>query len=297
MRRAHRWVLLAALAVGAVASEASAAEKINLLIIDGRHNHNWKATTPVVKELLLKTDRFTVDVLTTPGNKDPKEEWDKFRPDLSKYKVVLMNYAGQPWPKEVNEAFEKYMQDGGGLVFYHAAVFAFPQWAEWNKMMGLGWRDKNFGDRIALDDAGKIVRTPKGEGPGGSHGPAHPFEVMVRDKEHPITKGLPEKWAHVKDELYHGQRGPAQDMTILATAFSAKDKGGTGFHEPMAWTIPYGKGRVFVSLLGHDVAATAAPDAATLLCRGTEWAATGEVTLPVPKDFPSAAPAAKAEEK
>ena len=281
MGKALRWAIVVAL-IG-LAAQAAAADKINVLIIDGQHNHAWKVTTPVVKDMLLKTERFAVDVLTTPDKKDPKEAWEKFKPDFPKYGVVLMNYSGQNWPKEVETAFEKYMQDGGGLVFYHAAVFAFPGWAEWNKMMGMGWRGAGYGDRVYLDEAGKLVREPKGQGPGGSHGPAHPFEMTVRDKDNPIMKGMPEKWSHVKDELYHGMRGPAENMTILATAFDDKQFKGTGFNEPIVWTVPYGKGRVFVSLLGHDVPATTAPGAVALLCRGTEWAATGQVTIPVPE--------------
>lgn len=289
-----RWWLVAAFGlVAAAATTALGAEKINVLIIDGQSNHNWKATTPVLKEILLKTGRFEVDVATTPPAKSPKEAWEKFRPDFSKYGCVLSNYTGDSWPEEVNQAFLKYMQDGGGLVSYHAAVFAFPRWDEWNKMIAMGWRDNKFGERVALDDEGKIVRTPKGEGPGGGHGPAHAFEMIVRDKEHPVMKGMPEKWMHVKDELYHGMRGPAQNMAILATAFSAKEGRGTGFHEPIVWTVPYGKGRVLVNLLGHEQTATAAPDCATLLARGVEWAATGQVTLPVLDGVSATPPAAK----
>jgi len=279
------WVLCVVGLVGAVAGQAYAAEPIKVLIVDGQNNHDWRATTPVIKEMLVKTGRFEADVATTPDKKDPKEAWEKFRPDFAKYGVVLVNYTGQPWPAEVNQALEKYVQGGGGLVFYHAAVFSFPQWGEWNKMMAMGWRNNQFGDHVALDDNGQIVRTPKGEGPGGGHGPAHAFEVMVRDKEHPVMKGVPEKWTHVTDELYHGMRGPAENMHILATAFSAKDTRGTGMHEPMAWTVAYGKARVFVCLLGHAGQALTAADCATLLCRGAEWAATGEVTIPVPETF------------
>ncbi len=257
------------------ATATLAAEKINLLIVDGQHNHKWADTTAAIKEMLGKTGRFNVEVATMKN----KQESEAFKPDFAKYQVVLMNYHGTAWSEETQKAFEKYMQNGGGLVFYHAAVFSFKSWDNWNKMMGLGWRDNKFGDRIALDDSGKIVRTPKGEGPGGGHGPAHEFEVATHEKDHPIMKGLPEKWPHVKDELYHGQRGPAENMTILATSFSAKDKGGTGMHEPMVWVIPVGKGRAFVSLLGHDVPATTDANAAAILIRGCEWAATGQVTL------------------
>ncbi|MBM4036831.1 MAG: ThuA domain-containing protein [Planctomycetes bacterium] len=292
MGRMCRWLVVCVALVAALAGQAQAAEKINLLIIDGQHNHNWKATTPVVKDALLKTERFTVDVATTPAAKDPKEDWDKFRPDFSKYGVVLINYHGQAWPKEVNEAMTKFIEGGGGLVFYHAAVFSHQGWPEWNKMMGMGWRPANFGDRIALDDSGKVVREEKGKGLGSSHGPAHAFEVIARDKEHPVMKGVPDKWLHVKDELYHGMRGPCENVSILATAFSSKEMKGTGMHEPMVWTVAYGKARVFVSVLGHDAASTGVPDTATLLARGAEWAATGQVTIPVPKEF-NATPGAK----
>ena len=300
MNGKHRWLVWVAVVgvLAALAGQAPAAEKISVLIIDGQNHaaHPWKVSTPILKDLLLKTGRFNVEVSTTPPPKAPKEDWEQFRPDPSKYGVVLVNYNGQDgpgnnWPAEVTAAFEKYVQGGGGLVFYHAAVFSFPNWPEWNKMMGMGWRGAGFGERVYLDDEGKAVRQPKGQGPGGGHGPAHPFEITVREKDHPTMKGLPAKWAHVTDELYHGMRGPCENMTILATAFSAKDKGGTGGHEPMAWTVSYGKGRVFVSLLGHDAKNLAAPDSEALITRGCEWAATGEVTLPAPESFAAGEPA------
>ena len=291
MVRMYRWLLVAAVVgIAMAACPALAADKINLLIIDGQNGHNWKATTPPIKAMLEATGRFTVDVATSPPKGAPKEDWDKFRPEFSKYGVVLSNYAGEAWPEGVREAFVKYVNDGGGLVVYHFAVQAFADWEDYNKMIGVGWRDNKYGESVALDDDGKVVRRAKGEGPGAGHGPAHAFEIQIRDAENPITKGMPAKWMHVSDELYHGQRGPAKDMHILATAFSAKEKGGTGMHEPMAWTIPFGKGRVFTTLLGHDVVQTSAPGAAALLVRGAEWAATGKVTIPVP-----AAAAGKAE--
>ena len=200
MNRMIRWAALG-LVLG-MASVAMAAEKISVLIIDGQHNHNWQATTPAIKKILTDSGRFDVDVATTPTNKDPKDAWEKFRPEFGKYGVVLINYHGQEWPAEVNAAFEKYMENGGGMVFYHASLFSFPKWEAWNKAMALGWRDNKYGDRITVDNDGKIVRTPKGEGPGASHGPAHAFEMTVRQPDNPIMKGFPAKWMRtVKDEL------------------------------------------------------------------------------------------------
>jgi type 1 glutamine amidotransferase len=299
------------------------ADKLRVLIIDGQNNHNWVATTPVLKAALEKCGRFTMDVSTTPlapprapavpkGKLTPEqkaahdkavaawkekkaeqekaaaEQWKTWRPKFADYAAVISNYNGELWPEPVCKAFEEYVRNGGGLVVFHAANNAFPQWPEWNLMIGLGWRGNTFGDRVTVDDQGNIVRTPKGEGPGAGHGPQHEYQVRIRDREHPITKGLPGVWLHPKDELYQGQRGPAKGMHILATAFAAPEQRGTGAHEPMLWVIPYGKGRCFTTLLGHDEKSSCCVGFQVTLCRGTEWAATGKVTLPVPANFPTA---------
>jgi type 1 glutamine amidotransferase len=99
---------------------------------------------------------------------------------------------------------------------------------------------------------------------------------------------MPKEWMHASDELYHGMRGPAENVHLLATAYSDKAKGGTGEHEPMIWTVSYGKGRVFHTPMGHDVEAMRCVGFIATLQRGTEWAATGKVTLPLPKEFPTA---------
>jgi type 1 glutamine amidotransferase len=112
--------------------------------------------------------------------------------------------------------------------------------------------------------------------------------MTTLDAEHPITKGLPKRWLHPNEQLTHGQHGPAKSMTVLTYAWS-KD---TNENEPMDWVIPYGKGRVYTTMLGHlwkDKPDTALRCAGfqTLFVRGVEWAATGNVTLPVPADFPT----------
>jgi type 1 glutamine amidotransferase len=93
---------------------------------------------------------------------------------------------------------------------------------------------------------------------------------------------------HTADELYHGLRGPAKNVHLLATAYSDKSKGGTGEHEPMMWTVSYGKGRVFHTPMGHDLDGMRCVGFIATVQRGTEWAATGKVTLPLPANFPTA---------
>ena len=292
MKFKHALVALAVLFC--VSSAAVAAPKLKALIVDGQNNHNWKATTPVLKSALEGCGLFTVDVSTTPPRGKKVDDWS---PDFSKYDVIVSNYNGQMWSEKTRAAFTKYVDDGGGVAVVHAANNAFSGWKEYNEMIGLGWRGAGFGDRLTYNKQGELVRTAKGKGPGAGHGPQHAFQIVARDRQHPITKGLPATWMHDKDELYQGQRGPAANMKILATAFAAPGKRGTGEHEPMMWVIPYGKGRVFTSVMGHaDYSMRCAGFQATL-CRGAEWAATGKVTQKVPKDFPGVSKVSSREKK
>ena len=74
-------------------------------------------------------------------------------------------------------------------------------------------------------------------------------------------------------------RGPAENVTVLASALSDK----TNEQEPMLMVIPFGKGRVFHTALGHFSDALNGLGFQVTFARGTEWAATGKVTLPAPK--------------
>jgi hypothetical protein len=76
-------------------------------------------------------------------------------------------------------------------------------------------------------------------------------------------------------------------MTVLATAHSDPNNKGTGRDEPSLVVVNYGKGRVFHTTMGHDVAALSCVGFITAFQRGTEWAATGRVTQKIPADFPA----------
>ena len=258
--------------------------KLKALIVDGQNNHNWKSTTPVIKYALESSGRFTVDVATSP----PKDTTG-FAPAFKNYDVVVSNYNGARWPKETDAAFLDYLKNGGGFVCLHAANNSFGDWPEYNTIIGLGgWggRNEKHGPYVTYRD-GKIFRD-MAKGGGGGHGKQHDFIVTMHDTEHPITKGLPKEWLHVKDELYDRLRGPAENMTVLATSFSDKATGGRGEHEPMMMVLDYGKGRCYHTPMGHADYSMKCVGFIFTLQRGAEWAATGKVTLnDIPKNFPT----------
>src|SRR5262249_45610616 len=120
----------------------------------------------------------------------------------------------------------------------------------------------------------------------GNHGKRHEFKVAIRNQEHPITKGMTPEFQHANDELYQNSV-MFPESTVLATAFSDKkiDPKNSDKQEPVVWVAMYGKGRVVENVLGHDVPAMQSPGFKTLLIRGVEWAATGEVRTPVPGEL------------
>ena len=270
------------------ADDASADSLLRVLLVDGQNNHQWQVTTPILKDYLESSGRFQVDVATSPAK---GEDMREFRPAFADYDVVLSNYNGERWSSDTEAEFVAYVRGGGGFVCVHAANNSFPKWPEYNAICGLGgWygRNETWGPYIYYrDDSDELVRDDSA-GRCGHHGPQHEFLVMHRDDDHPITRGLPKFWMHAKDELYDSLRGPAENLHVLATAYSDPAKKGTGRHEPMLMTLEYGRGRVFHTVLGHADYSMHCVGFVTTLARGAEWAATGKVTLPVPDDFPTA---------
>ena len=292
-----------------------------VLILDGRNNHDWQRTTVALKATLDAVALFEVTIASAPEDRSgqppqrPKVEgaayleakakyevlvkslkpdldarWAKWSVDFTKFRAVVLNYNGPDWPKPMQQGFVDYVRGGGGVVLIHAANNGFVNWSEFNAMIGLGWRKGGFGRCLIIQNDGIVGECCTGDSSG--HGSKHAFLVTHRQPRHPILAGLPMEWMHAKDELYHHMRGPAENVTILASALSDEKQRGTGRHEPVLWEVNYGKGRIIVCTLGHvwrgdaDQTALDCVGFQTLLNRSVEYVINGKVTSPAPAQFP-----------
>lgn len=272
-------------------SAISAKKPIKTLVITGQNNHNWQVSHIVIKQILENSGLFAVDFAISP---EKGKDMSGFVLDFSPYELVVLDYNGDSWPGETNQRFLSFVENGGGVVVYHAADNAFPAWKEFNQIIALGgWegRNENSGPYVYWQN-GKLIKDSSA-GIGGSHGRQHLYVLNGRDMDHPVTKGLPIKWKHTQDELYDRMRGPGDIANLLYSAYSDKETGGSGREEPLLFTVHYGKGRIFHTMLGHagatpeDNPAMQCTGFQVTLLRGAEWAATGKVKQKVPKDFPT----------
>jgi type 1 glutamine amidotransferase len=285
--------MLVAMTVGARGAEPLSNPKIKVLIVDGFSNHDWRKTTAFIKATLSETDSFEVDVSTSPGQADDGA-WEQWRPTFSDYDVVIQNSnnIGQKdvrWPRAVEHELENYVRGGGGLLIYHSANNAFDHWPEYDRMIGLGWRDKDHGPALQLDAEGAVRRIPAGQGEGTSHGPRQDT-VVTRLTDHPINRGTPQRWLTPDIEVYTFARGPAEQLTVL----SYGRHHATDTYWPLEWVVAYGDGRVYNSSFGHIWNTDEGiPERVrcvgfqTALIRAAEWLANGEVSWPTPDDYPS----------
>jgi len=243
----------------AAAANAAPSEPLRLLILSGKNNHNWKATTPALKEIYEDSGRFVVDVTNDPSSCDAGT--------FARYEVIVSNWSAWPdpdrqWGEETERAFLEFVRNGGGFALFHAASATFDDWSEFQQLIGASYTKGTTG-----------------------HGRIHAFKVTIVDRDHPVTRGINDFW--ITDELWH-RMGMRPTAHVLATAYSAEHTGGTGNDELAAVCTTFGDGRCFNFVLGHDVAAMRSLGWKMLMLRGTEWAGTGKVTIEKPIDVDAA---------
>lgn len=270
----------------------AAPQKIRVLIVDGFSNHDWRQTTAQLRAIIEPTGLFEVAVSTAPET-STNTGWDVWRPKFSDYDVVIQTCNdinhGPSWPEPVKRDFEDYVRNGGGVYIFHAAENAFKGWTEYEKMVGLCWRNKDYGTAIRVGEDEKLILIPPGAGGNTDHGKRGDV-LVTRLGDHPIHAGLPRAWLTPDMEVYYFARGPAENLQVLSYARDSNPQ--LGWLWPVEWTVKYGRGRVYISTYGHvwkgdvDPAGMRCAAVQTIIPRALQWLAGWPVDYPMPADFP-----------
>lgn len=247
--------------------------------------HRYRQTNEMLQALLESTGRFHVDITEAVHGLTSEV--------FSYYDVVLVNYDGRTMIVEdalrlgeaTEQALFEFVSNGGGVTFYHSATWVDPKWPdEYRKMIG-GWFSIEFGSR---------------------RNPTSDFAMTTCRDQYGITRFMPDGWLTVEDDLFAGiEWHPDANIEILATAFDdvkaydipnfppahhpgnipggkLENMPGVNTEMPVAWVNHYGKGRSFVTSIGHGDGTIKRAAFMSLFLRGLEWAATGKATLPPP---------------
>jgi len=228
---------------------------IKVLLISGKNNHEWQKTSPAFKQIMEENGFSKVDITERPDTLKAT--------DLKNYQVIASNWNAFPestrkWGKVAEKAIMDFVNRGGGFVLFHAASAAHYDWPEYQQMVGATW------------------------GKNTHHGQIAPFEVKIQNAKHHVTKGMTNFM--ITDELWvEIDQHPGSE--VLCSAFAPSSNKGRDQEEPVLICRKQGKGRCFYLVLGHDVAAMQNLGWKTLMQRGTEWAAIGKVTIPIPVEL------------
>jgi type 1 glutamine amidotransferase len=238
--------------------------KIQVLVITGQDQHPWREASPYLRGLLERTGKFEVRTAEEFRGAGPES--------LAPYDVAVLVYSDEKmkipsWSEVTKEALLSFVRSGKGLVVYHHSAASFQNWPEYRQLVGCVWRT------------------------GASyHAPVHDYKVDIKDPDHPITRGMTPSFMAKTDELYAGlDCEPMDTLHVLATGWDdhtlyrgrprEPKPDSPSREEPLIWTRSYGTGRVFATMLGNDMRAVHTPGFVSTFVRGTEWAATGDVTI------------------
>ena len=156
---------------------------------------------------------------------------------LSQFSLVIqLDFPPYTWPKEAEDAFVKYIEEGRGgwIGFHHATLLGefdgYPMWQWFSDFMG-GVRFKNY---IA----------PLADG-----------TLIVEDKQHPVMKDVPASFVVPDDEWYTYDKSPRPNVHVLAnvdeSSYAPASDIKMGDH-PVVWVNESKKARNVYFQIGHS---------------------------------------------
>lgn len=176
---------------------------------------------------------------------------------LSQFSLIIqLDFPPYTWPKEAEDAFIKYIEDGRGgwIGFHHASLLGefdgYPMWQWFSDFMG-GIRYKNY---IA----------PLADG-----------TLIVEDKQHPVMKGVPASFVIPDDEWYTYDKSPRPNVHVLASVDEATytpDSDIKMGDHPVVWVNESKKARNVYFQIGHSKKLYDTEGFTTMFRNAIQWA-------------------------
>lgn len=228
---------------------------IKVLILSGKNNHEWQKTTAVLTKNYQDSRLFIVKVTENPDTLTYKT--------LKKFDVIVSNWNS--WPdinfrmsREWERDFERYVNEGGGVVSIHAGASSFYDW--------------NIYHAIGIGRWGKETH----------HGEQTRGKVFGFDQTHPVTKGFRD--FYIFDEIWE-KTDIFPGAKALASVSANDEKDGHLISEPAIFVNQTGKGRSFFTTLGHNERALLNSGLQAILLRASQWTAHREISIEPPADL------------
>ncbi len=209
-------------------------------------------STEVMKRWATEDGGYTLDAtddcsVITPEN-------------LAKYDCLVF-YTNRELPiSEPNrQAILDFVRNGKGFVAIHSGTGTFFEWLPYQEMINAIFDGHPWNQKV---------------------------RITVEDPNHPTMKGVPAS-VEILDEIYQHKNWERARTHVLASLdVTSVDLNAKGVHRTdkdfgIAWAHRYGKGRVYVNVLGHTKEVWDAPWFKTMIVQGIHWAM-GETPLDLP---------------
>ena len=167
--------------------------------------------------------------------------------------VIFLSATGDPLGTQAEkDAFQRYIQHGGGFVGIHAASDSGYTWPWYGQLVGTYFRQ---------------------------HPAQQNARAVIEDANHPSTQGLPAQFTRF-DEWYDFQTNPRPNVHVLTRVDESSYTGGTmGADHPTTWCHTFDGGRSWYTAMGHTTQSFTEPNFLHLLLGGIQTAA-GAVPAP-----------------
>ncbi|MCF7848321.1 MAG: ThuA domain-containing protein [Kiritimatiellales bacterium] len=220
-----------------------AADSLKVLVITGTHKYDNPAFNAMFEQL------DGLDCTVKEMGKDPGALFENIE-DFAYDAIVMYNFR-QTLSEPHRKNFLKLLDKGVGLTVMHHAIAGFPDWIEYENIVGATY--------VLKEQTRDGKHYPR---PTWKHD--MDMNIKVEDSNHPITRGVTDFTIH--DETYKGWIYHDGNHLLLSTGHELSN------HQ-IAWTHPHPKTSVFFIQLGHDKQSYDNPSLRRLIRQGIIWTA------------------------